>query len=319
MPDPAIRTAGLPLGFVAPDATVSPAGFVAFLEGPAAAANGDVYFTDIVNNRIMRRSPGAEFNTVFREPSGRANGLLFDAQGRLLACEGNEFGPNDGHRRITRTDLATGQVEVLTDRYQGKRYNAPNDIAACSNGQIYFTDPCYGDRRTMELEHDSVYRIDPDGQVTRVLTQPEIQRPNGIALSPDEGQLYLVDSCPIVGGNRRIWAFDRAPDGSLSNQRMVFDFAPGRGGDGMCVDSQGHLYVAAGITRPRGPHETNDVPPGIYVISPDGQLQGRIPVPEDVLTNVTFGGDDLRTLYITAGRTLYQIRVAIPGWVVHRR
>lgn len=319
MPDPAIRQAGLPLGFVAPDAAVSPAGFVAFLEGPAAAANGDVYFTDIVNNRIMRRSPGAEFNTIFREPSGRANGLLFDAQGHLLACEGNEFGPNDGQRRITRTNLATGTVEVLTDRYQGKRYNAPNDIAACSNGQIYFTDPCYGDRRTMELDHDSVYRIDPDGEVTRVLSQPEIQRPNGIALSPDEGQLYLVDSCPIVGGNRRIWAFDRAPDGRLSNQRMVFDFAPGRGGDGMCVDSQGHLYVAAGITRPRGPHETNDVPPGIYVISPDGQLQGRIPVPEDVLTNVTFGGDDLRTLYITAGRTLYQVRVTIPGWVVHRR
>jgi gluconolactonase len=319
MPDTDFHRVSLPLGFVANDAGVAPATFAAFLEGPAVAANGDVYFSDIVNNRILKlEAPTGRF-TVFREPSGRTNGLLFDAQGRLLACEGNEFGPNDGHRRITRTDLATGRVDVLTEQFDGKRYNAPNDIAACSNGRIFFTDPCYGDRNTMELDHESVYRIDPDGRVTRAITQPEIQRPNGIALSPDERTLYVVDSCAIPGGNRRIWAFDLADSGALSNQRLVFDFAPGRGGDGMCVDSQGHLYIAAGISRPRGPHETTKVPPGIYVLSPDGTLQGRIPVPEDVLTNCTFGGDDLRTLYITAGKTLFQVRVEVPGWVVHRK
>jgi gluconolactonase len=311
------QSVGLPNEFLE-TIQVEPATSVAFTEGPAAAADGSVYFSDIANNRIMKHTPGAEFAEVFRCPSGRANGLLFDPQGRLLACEGNEFGDNDGNRRITRTDLATGAVEVLTDNFEGKKYNAPNDIAACSNGFIFFTDPCYGDRNMMELEHDSVFRISPDGEVTIAITQPEIQRPNGISLSPDEKTMYLVDSCPIVGGNRKIWAFDLADDGSLSNQRVLIDFAPGRGGDGMAVDSQGNLYIAAGISRPRGPHESADVPPGIWIFNPQGGIQGRIPIPEDVLTNVTFGGDDLRSLYIAAGKTLFTIRVAIPGFVVHR-
>ena len=313
-----LRQTPLPSSFLE-DTAVAPASFVAFTEGPAAAADGSVYFSDIVNNRIMRFDPQTKLTSVWRTPSGRTNGTLFDAQGRLLACEGNEFGPNDGNRRITRTDMTTGKLEVLTDRYDGKRYNAPNDIAACSNGRIFFTDPCYGDRATMELDHDSVYRIDTNGKVTRVLTQPEIQRPNGIALSPDEHTLYLVDSCPVIGGNRKIWAFNLDDDGTLSNQRVVFDFGAGRGGDGMAVDRTGHLYIAAGISRPRGPHESADVPPGIYIITPSGELKGRIPVAEDVLTNVTFGGSDLRTLYITAGKTLFSIRVSTPGFVVHRK
>ncbi|MBC8115555.1 MAG: SMP-30/gluconolactonase/LRE family protein [Candidatus Saccharimonas sp.] len=307
---------GLPPGVSAPPTT---AVGIAFTEGPACAANGDVYFTDIVNNRILLLEAGAKYFRAFREPSGRANGLLFDAQGRLLACEGNEFGPNDGHRRVTRTDLKTGKVEVLTDRWEGKRYNAPNDIASCSNGQLFFTDPCYYDRATMELDHDSVYRIDPDGTVTRVLTQPQIQRPNGIALSPDERTLYLVDSCPVAGGHRKIWAFDLAADGTLGSQSLVIDFAPGRGGDGMCVDSQGTLYIACGVSHARNPYETTSVPPGVYAVRPDGKVLGRIPVYEDVITNCTWGGADLKTLYITAGKTLYQTRVEVPGWVVHRK
>jgi len=312
-----LKSTPLPTDFLEA-AQVTSASYVAFTEGPAAAADGSVYFTDIVNNRIMKFDPVTKNTTVWRTPSGRTNGLLFDASGRLLACEGNEFGPNDGYRRITRTDMQTGQIEVLTDRYDGQRYNAPNDIAACSNGLIFFTDPCYWDRATMELDHDSVYRIDLDGTVTRVLSQPEIQRPNGIAISPDEQTLYLVDSCPVAGGHRKIWAFDLSADGSLSRQRLVFDFAPGRGGDGMAVDRAGYLYIAAGLSQPRGPHETADVPAGIYIITPQGELTGRIPVPEDVITNVTFGGPDLKTLYITAGKTLFSIRVTTPGFVVHR-
>lgn len=291
---------------------------VAFTEGPACADNGNLYFTDIVNDRILLLEPGTKHVLVFRSPSGRANGLLFDVHGRLLACEGNEFCPNDGNRRITRTNLATGEVEVLTDRYEGKRYNAPNDIAACSNGQLFFTDPCYYDRSTMELDHDSVYRIDPDGTVTLVLSQPQIQRPNGVALSPDERTLYVVDSCPIADGNRKIWAFDLSSSGTLSNQRLVIDFAPGRGGDGMCVDSEGTLYIAAGVSSARGPYETNKFLPGVYVVRPDGTMLGRIPVAEDVITNCTWGGPDLRTLFITAGKTVFQVRVEVPGWVVHR-
>ena len=313
------QSAGLPTEFLE-ETVVSPATDVAFTEGPAAAADGNVYFSDIANNRIMRFDSQTDRLSVWRCPSGRANGLLFDPEGRLLACEGNEFGDNDGHRRITRTCMTTGRVEVLTERFEGKRYNAPNDIAACSNGLIFFTDPCYGDRSWMELETDSVYRIDTDGTVTCAITQPEIQRPNGIALAPDEKTLYLVDSCPIVGGNRKIWAFDlAAANGSLSNQRVVIDFAPGRGGDGMAVDQQGNLWIAAGITRPRGPHESGDVQPGIWIVTPEGEVKGRIPIPEDVLTNVTFGGDDLKTLYVAAGKTLFSIHVSVPGFVVHRK
>ena len=184
----------LPKEIVASDAVLAPATSIAFTEGPAAHADGSVFFSDIMNNRILRFDPSAKTFSVWRSPSHRANGLLFDPQGRLLACEGNEMGSGeDGGRRITRTDLVTGEVDVLTDRFEGKRYNSPNDVAACSNGFIFFTDPCYGDRATMELSHDSVYRIDPDSKVSLALTQPEIQRPNGIALSPDEKTLYLVD------------------------------------------------------------------------------------------------------------------------------
>jgi len=307
---------GLPPGV---DTAPAIATSIAFTEGPACDVNEDVYFTDIVNNRILKLDTRTGQYATFREPSGRANGLLFDAQGRLLACEGNEFCPNDGNRRVTRTNMATGAIEVLIDRWQGKRLNSPNDIAACSNGQLFFTDPCYYDRKTMELDHESVYRIDPDGKVSQALTQPQIQRPNGVALSPDERSLYVVDSCPVDGGHRRIWAFDLAGNGTLSNQRLVIDFAPGRGGDGMCVDSEGTLYIAAGVARPRNPYETGDVQPGVYVVRPDGTLLGRIPVFEDVITNCTWGGADLRTLYITAGKTLYHVRVDVPGWLVHRK
>lgn len=295
-----------------------PAVAVAFLEGPAAHADGRVFFSDIWNNRILCLDSTTGHTTVFRADSGRTNGNLFDAAGRLVSCEGSEFGPG-GRRRLVRTDLTTGTVTVLTERYEGARYNAPNDVAARSNGQLFFTDPCYGDRSQMELTHESVYRVDPDGTVTRVLTQPAIQRPNGIALSPDERTLYVVDSCPIAGGHRKIWAFDLSAAGEPSAQRLVIDFAPGRGGDGMAVDVEGNLYIAAGIGQPRHGHETAEVPPGIYVVSPRGELRGRLPIVEDVITNVTFGGPDLRTLYITAGKTLFTARSEIPGWLVHRR
>lgn len=326
MPD--LHSVPVPVDYIANNAHVVPATSVAFLEGPAADAQGNIFFTDMFNNRIMRLDTRSGETSVWRADSGRANGLLFDAQGRLLACEGYEFGP-PGRRRMTRTNMADGSVEVLTDQFEGAQYNAPNDVAARTNGQIFFTDPCYGDRRTMQMAHESVYRIDLDGTVTKVITQPAIQRPNGIALSPNEKTLYVVDSCSIVGGNRKIWAFDLSEDGVPGSQRLIFDFAPGRGGDGMAVDQAGNLYIAAGLHHSRGPHETEEVPAGIYVItSPErpagekpagGKLAGCIPIPEDVLTNVTFGGDDLKTLYITAGRTLYSIRTAIPGFVVHRK
>jgi gluconolactonase len=167
----------------------------------------------------------------------------------------------------------------------------------------------------MEMEIEGVYRIDLDGAVHRILEQPAIERPNGLAVTQDGSTLYLIDSCPTVGGNRKVWAFDLDKAGDAGNQRLVYDFGGGRGGDGMRIDMEGNLYVAAGIMTPRGPHESSQVPPGIYVIRPDGQLLGRLPIAEDVLTNLAFGGPDGRTLYITAGKTLFTARSAVPGQV----
>lgn len=290
---------------------------LAFTEGPAYHADGSVYFSDIENNRILKLAPDGT-RSVFREPSGRTNGNTFDQQGRLLHCEGNEFGPGGG-RRVTRTNLETGGYDVLTERYDGVRYNSPNDICVDGEGRIYFTDPCYGDRTQMEMEPEGVYRIDLDGSVTRIIEQPSIERPNGIAVTQDSKLLYLVDSCPLTGGNRKIWCFDLDEGGNTSNQRVVVDFAPGRGGDGMRLDVEGNLYIAAGITCRRGPHETGDVPPGIYVVSPDGDVRSRIVIPEDVLTNLAFGGKDGRTIFVTAGKSLFTTRVAIPGQVAYPR
>lgn len=300
---------------LAVDVPLRPATCVAFTEGPAVDEQGNVYFSDIENNRILKLAPDGQ-RTVFREPSHRTNGQTFDRQGQLYHCEGAEFGPGGG-RRVTRTNLDTLQYEIVTDRFDGVRYNSPNDICVDGQGRVYFTDPRYGDRSDMEMEIEGVYRIDLDGQVTRILAQPAIQRPNGIAVTQDSRILYLVDSCPVIGGNRKIWRFQLDATGTPRDQHCLFDFAPGRGGDGMRLDCEGNLYVAAGISAPRGPHETDDVPPGIYKISPDGKLQGRIAVPEDVLTNLAFGGADGRTLYITAGKTLFTTRVSTPGQVAY--
>lgn len=306
---------GLPTQLLPPKVTVRPAAVVAFLEGPAVDADGSVYFSDIAGNRILKMDPKGNV-TTFRADSGRTNGNCFDAQGRLISCEGGEQGI--GRRRIVRTDLKTGKVEVLTDKYDGKRYNSPNDVCVDTQGRIWFTDPRYGDRKDLEMDIEGVYRIDPDGKVKRVLAPPEIHRPNGIAITPDDRTLYVIDSHPKIGGNRKIWAFSVAADGSLSNQRLVYDFGKGRGGDGMRLDMKGNLWVAAGINAHRGnPGETLDVPAGVYVISPEGKLLGRIPIHEDLITNVAFGGPDRKTLYVTAGKTLYQIPVTVAGYALY--
>lgn len=292
---------------------VASATFVSFLEGPAVDADGTLYFSDIAANRIYKLSPDGN-RSVFREPSGRTNGNTFDHLGRLLHCEGAEFGDGGG-RRITRSDLQSGTLEVLTDRFAGVRYNSPNDICVDGTGRIYFTDPCYGDRSQMEMAIEGVYRIDLDGTVTRILAQPAIERPNGIAVTQDSRRLYVVDSCPIIGGNRKIWSFDLDRSGNPTNQTLVFDFGGARGGDGMRLDVEGNLYICAGILQPRGPHESAEAPPGVYVVRPSGELVGRIPIPEDVITNIAFGGKDGRTIYVTAGRHVFTTRVKIPGQV----
>jgi gluconolactonase len=254
--------------------------------------------------------------TVFRADSGRTNGNCFDAQGRLISCEGSEHGP--GRRRMVRTDMKTGEVTILTEKYDGKRYNSPNDVCVDAQGRIWFTDPRYAaDRSDLEMDVEAVYRIDADGKVSRVLTQKDVDRPNGIAVTPDAKTLYVIDSHPKAGGNRKIWAFAIQPDGTLKDRRLVYDFGRGRGGDGMKVDVKGNLWVAAGINFHRGNvGESLEVPAGVYVISPEGKLLGRIPIPEDLITNLAFGGPDGKTLFVTAGKTLYRFPVNVAGYGV---
>ena len=325
-----LKITPLPSSLVASGASVSAAAVVAFLEGPAVDAQHNVFFSDIAGNRILKMAADGKVST-WREDSGRTNGNYFDAEGRLISCEGTEQGV--GRRRIVRTDMETGQVTVLTDRFEGKRYNSPNDVCVDSKNRIWFTDPYYGTQREMmEMDVEGVYRLDPSAtpggtppppqytpfKVTRVLTQKEINRPNGIAISPDDKTLYVIDSHPKPGGNRKIWAFDVAADGSLSKQRLVYDFGKGRGGDGMRLDMNGNIWVAAGIHFFRGnPGETLDVPTGVYVISPQGKLLGRIPINEDLITNVAFGGPERKTLYVTAGKTLYRIPVNVSGYALY--
>jgi len=306
---------GLPAELVNAGTKAKTAANICFLEGPAWHASGDLYFSDISGNRILKMTPEGAVS-VFRADSGRTNGNTFDAEGRLISCEGAEFGPG-GRRRVVRTDLATGKVEVLTDRFEGKRYNAPNDVCVDHQGRIWFTDPYYWtDRDSLEMGAEAVYCIDR-GNVRRVVSQPEIGRPNGLAITPDAKTLYVIDSHNVDGGNRKIWAFDVQTDGRLANQRLVFDFGRGRGGDGMRLDTQGNLWVAAGVLKPRNPFETADVQTGIHVISPAGKLLGRIPIPEDVLTNLTFAGPDFKTLFVTAGKTLFKIEVNVSGYSLY--
>lgn len=306
----------LPDGLVAKETAAAPAAVVCFLEGPAVDAAGNVFFSDIAGNRILKMDAKGAVST-FRADSGRTNGNCFDAEGRLVSCEGSEQGP--GRRRIVRTDMKTGVITVLADKYEGKRFNSPNDCCVDGKGRIWFTDPRYGAGRSdLEMDVEAVYCIDNDGKVKRILTQKEINRPNGIAVSPDDKTLYVVDSHPKAGGNRKIWAFDLAADGSLSKQRLVYDFGKGRGGDGMRVDLNGNLWAAAGINKSRGnPAESLEVSAGVYVISPEGKLLGRIPIPEDLITNVAFGGPERKTLYVTAGKTLYRFPVNVSGHAVY--
>jgi gluconolactonase len=274
---------------------------VTFLEGPTTDPDGNVFFTDLNGGRILKLAAKDGRVTTFREPSNRANGLLFDPEGRLLACESGDR--DKIPPRVTRTDMKTGQVEVLADSYQGQRFNGPNDITFDGKGRLYFTD----------LGGGAVYRIDPDKKLTRILTRPDIDRPNGLAISPDDSVFYLIEANQAEGGPRMIRAYDLKQDGTVANMRVFHDFYPGRSGDGMCIDSQGSLYVAAGLNRTRGTSETLATKAGIHVFSPAGKLLDFFPVYEDSVTNCGFGGPELKTLYVTAGKLLLKMETKVAG------
>ena len=281
-----------------------------FTEGPAVDRAGNVFFTNIPVSKILKWDPRSRALSVFRENSNKTNGLIFDPEGRLLACEG-EAG------RVTRTDMKTGKIEVLADTYNGFPFAAPNDLCLDGEGRIYFTSRP-GKKDPKEGNVNAVYRIDPDRKVTRLLHWPDIHMPNGIVTSPDDKILYLIEAHPDADHHRDIRAYDLQPDGSLRNERVLIDFYPGRSGDGMCIDAEGNLYVAAGLHSTRDTSETLDTPPGIHVISPEGEVLAYRETPEDTITNCAFGGEDLRTLYVACGTLLLSIRTEVPGKPVTR-
>ena len=277
-----------------------------FTEGPVADAQGDILFTNVPAQHILKYSIATRSLDVFRENTNFANGLAFDGMGNLLACEGG----TEDRGRVTRFDQATKAVTVLAESFEGKPLGAPNDLCLDSKGRIYFTSRSANQQ---SASVNSVYRIDPDGKLSRVLGTPDIDMPNGIEVSADDRTLYLVESDGRANRSRSIRAYDLQPDGTVRNGRTLINFYPGRSGDGLCLDVKGNLYIAAGLHQTRGTSETLETKPGIHVFTPDGKLVGYVATPEDTITNCAFGGPDRQTLFVTCGKHLLQIPARIPG------
>ncbi len=249
-----------------------------FTEGPAYGPDGRLYFSDIPNNRIHSWSP-AEGVKIFREPSGNSNGLIFDSSGRLHLCQG-------GDRQLSRLE-ADGSLTVLADNFKGTRFNSPNDLWIHPNGTIYFTDPRYGKRDSMEMETEGVYLLNPDtGQVLRLVD--DMIRPNGIVGTPDGKTLYITDH-----GASLTYKFPIKTDGSIGAPEWIID----RGSDGMALDALGNLYLTDGT---------------IAIYSPTGEPLTEIELPENP-ANITFGGTDHKTLYATARTGVYAVKMNIAG------
>ena len=272
-------------------------------EGPVWFGDGRyLLFSDIPNNRILRWDETSGATSVFRAPANNANGHTRDRQGRLVSCEHLT-------RRITRTEY-DGRISVLADRFDGKRLNSPNDIACASDGAIWFTDPSFGidsdwegDRATAELPH-AVYRLPPDGPLQQVLA--DLKGPNGLAFSPDESELYVVES--RAEPHRRLWAWRAGANGALTNKRLVIDAADGGALDGIAVDAQGHIWCGWGSTG-RVPSAGLD---GVRVFEASGRAIGHIHLPERC-ANLCFGGAKGNRLFMASSHSLYALYVNVQG------
>lgn len=248
-----------------------------FTEGPIWSPWGTLLFSDVPENKIWEIGKETK---VYLTPSGNSNGLTFDRQGRLIACE-------HSNRRVTRHEK-DGKITILADSYNGKRLNSPNDIVVKSDGTIYFTDPSYGvDKEHQELPYKGVYRIKPDGKIE--LLVKDFDMPNGLCFSKDETKLYIADS----SDRRHIRVFSVAKDGTLSGGEVFAKVSDNGVPDGMRIGPEGNLYSSG--------------PEGIWVFDPKGKHLETIPVPETP-ANLAWGGKDGQTLYITARTSVYKAK-----------
>src|SRR4051812_35454760 len=255
-----------------------------FSEGPASDADGNVYFTDQPNDRIIKWTTDGKFET-FMQPCGRSNGLCFDAKGNLLACA-------DEKNELWSIDMATKKPTVLVKDYNGKLLNGPNDVWATPAGGIYFTDPFYKrdywKRGPSEQDQQAVYYLTPDGKtLTRVAD--DLKQPNGIIGTPDGKTLYVAD----IGANKT-YSYTIKEDGTLSDKKLLCE----QGSDGMTLDEKGNVYLTG---------------KGVSVYDKAGKKVQQIDVPEGWTANVCFGGADMKTLFITASTRLYGLKMAIKG------
>lgn len=278
-----------------------------FLEGPAVAPDGRVYFSDITftsssgmqAGHVWRYDPKTKKTEIFRSPSGMSNGILFDRDGNMIAALGADF----GGRQIVKTDMKSGKSTILAAVYDGKRLNSPNDLVLDARGRIYFSDPRYAGQEPLEQPVEGVYRIDPDGSLHRIID--DNGKPNGILVSPDQKHLYVASAgWPVWSEFNGLVQYDLDTMGNVSNRKILIKYDGAEGIDGMAIDTEGNLYAARPCAQP-----------GIYIYSANGAFLDRIPTPE-APTNVCFGhGPTSNYLYITAGKKLYGLRVQAKGFV----
>ncbi|MBX2822365.1 MAG: SMP-30/gluconolactonase/LRE family protein [Rhodothermaceae bacterium] len=254
-----------------------------FTEGPAVDAAGNVYFTDQPNDRIMKWSTDGDIST-FMQPAGRANGLFFDADGNLLACA-------DENNQLWSISMDQ-EVTVLVNDFEGKRLNGPNDLWIDSKGGIYFSDPFYKrpywSHEEKEIEEERLYYLSPDRESIRVVADGFV-RPNGLIGTPDGSTLYVADI-----GDKKTYKFTINDDASLSERTLFTEM----GSDGMTLDTAGNVYLTG---------------PGVTVFNPAGEQIEHIEVPERWTANVTFGGADRKTLFVTAMKGVYTMEMNLAG------
>jgi gluconolactonase len=298
-------------------------GGVVLTEGVSVAPDGMVYFSDITFSHvatdkkgaieaghIWKYDPTSGKTAIFRSPSGMSNGIKFDAEGNMIVAEGADY----GGRRVTRTDMKTGKSYIIAAQFEGRPLNSPNDLAIDEKGRIYFSDPRYLGHEPIDQPIQAVYRIDADGSLHRIIT--DAGKPNGVAVSPDQKSFYLISNdngttgigrlpkdAKTHKGQMALLAYDLASDGTTKFRKTLVDYAPQDGPDGMVCDTEGNLWVAV----------RDETRPGIYVYSPDGKELGYIKT--EIPTNVGFGrGKESKTLYITAGKSLYRLKVNRDGY-----